>query len=509
MTVPAELASSAAPDVPVTVETRGGRSNPVFLRVRRLPRGLRLDNDVAMPGSEALIVGENLDVPALSLRVGGVPTDVIEARPGSVRFMVPAALPFDEGRTLPVTVQAGSDSAPALMLFLGRLPLVTEVVPKSGQAGDRVTVRGRGFDPQPSGNALTFGNEPALVLAASESELVAIVPNVSAGAGQADVPVSVRARGSASSGARTFAIQRPSASVFTPRFFASPVAEDLSGARVFVSTALGPVMLLSGRDDAPSVAERAVRAAAAINAALSSRSALELRDAPSPAVAVVGRADVVVRATPEDVDGYAPPITPIAAGTRTSPRALAAHWTALLQDLQALCIERQRPVRMVQISPRGKVLLDLYAEAERTAGAGAGVPVRLVDPLPFAIAKGFREMALSVSPQGQTSAAAAITGTWKGTMEEEGQGERPMQLRVQLDGVRLAGAITTRAGALGMEVPVQDLAYDKGVLTFRLAGGATPRVFRATLEGATLAGTIHGASARDPVVGRFRLRYIE
>lgn len=512
ITVPEGVDSGGSPDVPITVETRGGTSNPLFLRVRRLPRGLELETDVALPGAEVAVVGQNLDVKPLIVRVAGIPADVTAADAGSARFRVPTAVPFEEGRSVPVLVQVGTDSLPPLSLLLGRLPLIAEVSPRSGQAGDRVTLRGRGFAPDTAGNVLTFGPEPALLVAASETEIVAIVPHVQAGAGERDLPLLLKARGAASSGGRSFGLLRPSAATFVPRFFAAPVPEDPAGGRVFVSTALGPVLVLSGRDDAPSVVERAARAAAALNAAFGSRVPLELRESPAPAVVARGSSTAVVNATPADVSALTPPVVPAAATARVSPRALAAHWTAVLQDMQALFVERQRPVRVVQTSPRGKVLLDLYAEAERLGGRGAGVPNRLVEPLPLAVARAFREMTLSVPTQGQATAAAAaaaVAGTWRGVVEEDGTGERPMQLRLRMDAGRLSGAITTRAGALGMEIPVHDLSYDKGVLSFRTTSGAAARRYRATLQGATLAGTIHAAEPRDLQVGRFTLRYTE
>jgi hypothetical protein len=337
--------------------------------------------------------------------------------------------------------------------------------------------------------------------------MVAVVPHAAGAGSQVDVALSVTSRGSASAGGRPFTIQKPSAAVFVPHFFAAAVPEDASGERVFVATTLGPVLLLSGAGGAASPAERAARAAAGLNAAFSAKARLELREGGAPALAAQGRPEAIVTATAADVGAYAPPVAPAAA--RVSPRALATYWLAVLQDMQALFVDRQRPVRVVQNSPRGKVLLDLYAEGERVGGVGAGVPTRLVDPLPFAVARGFREMALTVPAGGPVSAAAAVTGLWRGTMEEDGVGTRPMQLRVQMAGVRLSGAITSRSGKVGMEIPVLDLAYDKGVLSFRTTSGAAARRYRATLEGATLAGTIHSADARDAVLGRFTLRYTE
>jgi hypothetical protein len=505
VTVPADLDAGGAADVPVVVETSGGQSNPVFLRVRRLPQGLKLEQDVAVPGDEVVITGQNLDVKPLQVLVAGVPTEVIAADSGRVHVRVPPELPFQEGKAASVTVTVGGHSAPALPLLLGRLPLVTQLAPRSARAGERVTLHGRGFDPAPGGTAVSFGPEPALVLRATETEVEVLVPHVAAAAGEQDLPVVVKARGSASTGSLSFAVMRPSASTFVPHFFAAAVPEDPAGGRAFVSCALGPVLLLSGRDDTSSTAERAARTAAALNAAFSARRPITVRESATPAL--VAGVELIVAATSADAAAYAPPFVP--AGPRPTPRALAQHWAAVLQDMAALFVEKQRPVRVVQNSARGKVLLELYAESERLGGPGAGVPTRLVEPLPGAVARGFREMTLSVPVQGQAVAAAAVTGIWRGTLQEDGVGERPMQLRLRADGTRLAGAVTSRAGAVGMEIPVLDVAYDKGVLTFRTTSGAAARRYRATLEGATLSGTVHAVDAQQPVVGKFTLRYTE
>jgi hypothetical protein len=505
VTVPADLDAGGSADVPVVVETRGGQSNPVFLRVRRLPHGLKLEQDVAVPGDELVITGQNLDVKPLQVLVAGVPSDVIASEAGRLRVRVPPELPFQEGKSAAVTVTVGGHSAPALPLLLGRLPLVSQIAPRSARAGDKVTLHGRGFDPAPGGTAVSFGPEPALVLGATETEVQVLVPHVAAAAGEQDLPVVVKARGSVSTGGISFAVMRPSASTFVPHFFPAAVSEDAAGGRAFVSCALGPVLLLTGRDDAPSTAERAARTAAALNAAFSARQPISVREAATPAL-VAGR-EQIVEVTSADAAGYAPPLVP--AGPRPTPRALAHHWAAVLQDMAALFVEKQRPVRVVQSSARGKVLLELYAESERLGGPGAGVPTRLLEPLPGTVARGFREMTLSVPAQGQAVAAAAVTGTWRGTLQEDGVGERPMQLSLRADGTRLSGAVTSRAGAVGMEIPVLDVAYDKGVLTFRTTSGAAARRYRATLEGATLTGTVHAVDPRQPVVGRFTLRYTE
>jgi hypothetical protein len=94
-------------------------------------------------------------------------------------------------------------------------------------------------------------------------------------------------------------------------------------------------------------------------------------------------------------------------------------------------------------------------------------------------------------------------------MEETGSGERPVKLRLRLEGARLAGSLATQAGALAMEVPLETVTYEKGVLSFVLAGGGSPRLFRGTLQGSTISGTMHRSASDKATIGRFSLRYAE
>ena len=507
VTVPAALAAKEGVEIPVSVETRGGRSNALFLRVRRVPHPSRLEPEVALPGQEVTIVGDNLDGTPLSVQVGGEPAEVRSAQADAVRLVVPS-MPVTEGRTVQVTLKAGAQVGRPLPLLLGRLPLVTELVPPAGQAGEGVLVRGRGFDADPADNVLLFGDAPALVLAASASELKAVAPAATSTGSQTQVPVVVKAHSGTSSGSVQFTLVRPSTSVFVPRFFAAPVSSTTDQA--LVSTLLGPVLLLSDRETSPSVGERAVRVASALNAAFDAAASrpvtLEARDAP-PSVAVAG-GGVLVTVTPDDAAGYGRGPDPAMKGQRTTPRALAGFWAALLQDQLTLFVQHQRPSRVLEISPRGKALVDLYAEAERRVGAAGGVPASLVDPPSPVQARAFREMAMML-PTGPSSAAAAVTGRWEGMMEETGSGERPIKLRLRLDGGRLAGSLGTQAGAVAMEVPLESVAYERGVLSFVLASGGARRFFRGTLQGSTISGSMHRSASDKEAMGRFSLRYAE
>jgi hypothetical protein len=276
---------------------------------------------------------------------------------------------------------------------------------------------------------------------------------------------------------------------------------------VFVSTELGPALLLAGKADAPSTAERAMRTATALNAVVQAAAAapavIEARERPVPGVALAGSPNLLVSATAEDAAAYAR--EPAARGQRATPRALAELWAALLQDHLTLFVERQRPLRLVGLSPRGKVLLDLFSEAERRSGTGAGVSMNLVRPLAPGLARSFREMAL-ILPTGPGSAAAAVAGRGAGTMEETGDAPRRITINIRLDGTRLSGSMTTRSRSVAMDVPLKEVAYEKGRLGFVLESGVAARRWSGTVAGAAFEGTIRDGT-KD--VGRFSLRYAE
>jgi hypothetical protein len=503
VTVPASLAVA---DTTVRVQTRGGRSNALFLKIYRGPRVTSVDPPVALPGSEVVLRGSNLAGPSVEVEVGGLPAAVKESSPTTLRILVPD-LPFLEGRPVPVSVEAAGDSGRPAEIILGRMPLVTAVAPQSGPAGTQVTVRGYGFDPDVRANRMTVGGEPALLVSAVANEIVAIVPAPPTAGTQVQAPIVVQARGGTSSGGVPFVVMSPSEASFRPRYFPAAAADRASEDVVLVSTELGPVLLLSGKADAPSTVERAARAAAAMNAvveAAASRPAtLEVRDGPPTGVALAGTPTLLVAATAEDAAAYSR--EPMARGQRATPRGLAQLWAALLQDHLTLFIQGQRPLRVAELSPRGKVLLDLFSEAERRGSAGAGVPTRLVRPLAPSLARSFREMAL-VLPSGPFTAAAAVAGRWEGTMQEGAAAPRRIAVELRLDGTRLSGSLTTRSGAVAMGVPLKDLRYEKGRLWFVIATAGATHEWTGAVVGASIDGTIREGTRE---AGTFSLRYAE
>jgi hypothetical protein len=500
-------------NVSVSVETKGGRSNALFLKVSASPRITALNPDVAMPGDEVVAQGKNLGAKSLAILVSGQVADVQSAEATSLRFRVPQ-IPASPGQEMKVVVQAAGETSSPAKLYWGRLPLVLEAQPVRGEAGTRVTLTGRGFDPSVSGNAVTFAGAPALVFSASPNEIMVSAPSIPSAATQVEVPVVVQAQGRASNPG-VFTLVRPSRGYFLPRFFPAPVPEHPGSDHAFVATELGPLLLLGARDDSASIADRASKVAAALNAAVDAAAtrpvSLELRDAAAPAVAVAGSPDVLVKALPEDAAAYDAAIDPSSKGRRPQPKALAAFWLALLQDQMALFVSHERPVHTVELTPRGKVLLDIYAEALRRAGSGVGVPEGVVSPLGTGLAKSLREMALSLPAEGQASAAASVEGTWTGTVEESSTGSKGVTLRLATEGGKLVGGLTTRSGKLGAEVPLKDVAYDRGTSTLRfvLVVGGSPRYFSGTLQGDTIAGTIRSSANAKDATGQFSVKYVD
>jgi hypothetical protein len=495
--------------VPVVVQTKGGRSRPVSVTVQATAKVAGLEPDVAQPGQVVLVRGEGFQGQTLSAQVSGVAATSVEATPEGARVTIPA-VPVAEGTKTALTLKVGSAAARSFDLYIGRLPLVVEVSPPRGAVGDRVVLKGRGFRPEPLANGVTFAGQAALVLSASATELAVIAPPPPQGEVAPELPIVVTVAGRASTGAAAFVLMRGPTSGFVPRFFAAPVTEYPGEPLAFVATELGPVLVLGGAGDAPSTAERAVKVSAALNAlvggAASKPPAFELRERPQPAVGVVGEVTPFLVPTPEDADAYSRNWeTGRGAGRRVAPAAVARHWAALLQDYFGLFLYRQRPLKMAALSPRGKVLTEIYAEANRRSPGGTVVPSSLVVPTPAGMAAGLRQMALVVSAEAGR-AAVAVEGRWDGTMEAPDFGARRFELQLRSEGGRLGGTLTTWRGKIEVRAPVRDVGFDRGNVRFTVDQQGTAYHFKGTLEGNTVTGTIERAG-KSPA--KFTLQFVE
>ena len=503
-TVPADLANLPPGDIRVVVEVGGRSSNALFMSLARYPRITAVEPEVALPGSVVSITGKHLDAATVAVRIGGFPAEVIGGDGDVLRVKVPE-MPVIEGRTVPVEVSLGRDTAAPGTVVLGHLPLVTGIAPRSGEVGSTVAITGYGFLSRGAGIRVTFGPLEALVLAASDHEIKTSVPALGLIASRTALPIVV-ASGGGRSAPEEFAAVRPSGDVFRPRFAAMPAAGGDPERQAVVGTELGPLLVLSGPADAPSTAERAARVAALLNfvmqGAASAPVVIEAQESPAPRVIASGA--TIVTVTAEDAEGVLRGAGGVP-GTRISAPALARYWAALLHDYIGLFGQRLRPTRAIEITPRARVLLDVYSGAERRGGSD-GVSTGVVAAMGPEQLEAFRRLAYSGPGEGHGVRGLSLAGAWEGTVEDGGP-PRAIRLMVRIEGNRLAGAMTSTAGGIEMGIPLHDLSYDKGMVRFSAVLGGAPRQFRGALEGAALTGTVHGTGAAP--TGRFTFRHVE
>jgi hypothetical protein len=419
-------------------------------------------------------------------------------------------VPLPEGSPTQLVLTAGGAPPKTFDIYIGRLPLVISVEPKRGSLGERVVLTGRGFMPDPLANAVTFAGQAALVLQASATSLTVVAPAPPPDEVQPELAVVVTAGGRASTGSAFFGMIRTSSSGFLPRFFGAPVTEFPGSGYTFVSSELGPLLLLGGPGESGSAAERAVALAEALNALVANASArppaFELRERPQPGVGVVGDVRTFLVPTPADAEAYSKNWeTGRGAGRRVTPAAVARHWAALLQDYFGLFLYRQRPLRLAAISPRGKVFTEIYGEASRRASGGTNVPTSIVLPTPQSMASGLRLAALVVS--GETSrVAVAVEGRWDGSMEDPDLGKRLFVVQMRQEGGRLAGTLTTWRGSIELRSPLREIGFERGQVSFTVDLQGTAYRFRGTLENNTVTGTIErSGKAAVP----FTLQFVE
>ena len=321
----------------------------------------------------------------------------------------------------------------------------------------------------------------------------------------------VTVAGRASSGTAIYTLQRGATSGFVPRFFAAPVTEFPGAGLVFVSTELGPVLLLGGPADAPTTADRAVKVAAALNALVSAAAskppAFELRERPQPSVGVVGEVSPFLVPTPEDAAAYSRDWEKgRGAGRRLSPAAVARHWAALLQDYFGLFLYRQRPLKMVAVSPaRQGADGDLRRGQPPLAGRRRGA---LEPGAPDARGHGGEPAPDGARRVGRGRAGPRSRSRVAGTAPSRTPTRAPrgFELQLRTEGGRLAGTLTTWRGGVELKAPVRDIGFDRGSVRFTADQQGTAYRFKGTLEGNTVTGTIERAG-KPPA--SFTLRFVE
>jgi hypothetical protein len=156
------------------------------------------------------------------------------------------------------------------------------------------------------------------------------------------------------------------------------------------------------------------------------------------------------------------------------------------------------------MTPRARVLMDLYSDAARRGGS-SGVASRLVADMPAARADALQQLAFGAPPAGGRS-GIALAGIWEGQgTTEEGAPVRSIRVVIRAGDGALSGTLTSTTGSVAAGIPLQDLGYDKNVVRFTISLGGVSRRFEGALDGATLAGSVNGG----PAPGRFTLRHVE
>ncbi|HEX7140648.1 MAG TPA: IPT/TIG domain-containing protein [Vicinamibacterales bacterium] len=146
-------------------------------------------------GTSVTITGTNFTTSSdTSVRIGGAPaTQVTVTSSTTLTARVPASAPG--AADVVVTTFAGSATLSGAFTYFAP-PVIASFSPSSGGPGTAVTISGQNFDPDPTGDHVTFGALPATVLSATATQIVASVP-----VGAANGPITIAtAGGSATSG---------------------------------------------------------------------------------------------------------------------------------------------------------------------------------------------------------------------------------------------------------------------------------------------------------------------
>lgn len=162
-------------EVVVDVRGAGRAASPSPFRVQPVPEIRGVAPAEAVAGRNVTIRGRYFgnDADAVSVRIGGRPAEVQQARGNELTVEVP-----DGAATGPVEVSVhgvGPARSEAPFVVLDDLRL-TSVEPTSGPPGTVVVVRGAGFSPTPRNVRVTMSGEPLPVVASARDEVRVRVP---------------------------------------------------------------------------------------------------------------------------------------------------------------------------------------------------------------------------------------------------------------------------------------------------------------------------------------------
>jgi hypothetical protein len=463
--IPESLSASGSQTLPLKVVSKNASSTPSLLKITVAPKVVTIAPQMALPGDEITISGKWLTNAKAKpiVAVAGAEAEVLEASPESVRFKMPQVTAASDGQKVAVKVALGSDVGKEVSMRYGRLPFVETISPAKVFPGDVLTVTGLGLALPDI--TLKVSGRGAAILSRTETELKASVPGLrlSENAGRRDVVLQTKEKATPP---LPIEIERESANIYSPRFF----AESLDNGRAAVSTELGPVMVLG--NDPPS-AVRAHETAAKLNAL-----AAKARNTRTEFAAIDAT-----------ISGPSGPIITLAPTDGSSNlRAIAPLWAAVLTDMFDLFFQSRRPGRTVELSPDGRVFVDIHTAARRH-GAGQGISPSLLFPPEPAWARSLAVLATSPS-MGAGQANVLLDGFWSGMIEAPGAVPRKIEISLTVTPAGVMGRKTSRQGGLSSDVTLEGVRYSKRELRFSFSDGGDSVNFAGAVDGDEINGTL-------------------
>ncbi len=469
ISIPESLGSEGSQTLSLKVTLPDKSSTSRLLRLAVVPKITSISPRVARPGDDVVLAGRWLSNAKMksAVTVAGADAEIIEASPTLIRFKIPQ-ITAAEGQKLPVRVAAGPEVSKESWLIDGHLPFIESVSPERVLPGEVVTIAGLGLSG--ADLAVRVGTRAAVVLAATDAELRISTPGgrIADGAGARELVVEVAQKISSS---KKLDVRRDSEAFYSPRFF----ADSLAGGRVAVSCELGPVMVLG--DDAASH-QRAHDAAQRLNALSAQGRASRM---------VFASNDATITAT-----GAAPgaPVLVVVAGDGgAAPRSLASVWAAQLTDMFDLFLQGRRPGRTVELSPDGRVFVDIFSAARRRS-ADAGVPQGMLSSLDPAWQRSLLTLA-STPTLGAAQASYVVDGYWSGAIEVKGAAQpRKVEISLTATDNGVVGQRTSRQGRLSTDVTLQGLSYAHRELRFSFIDAGEALNYVGRLDGDTIDGLV-------------------
>jgi hypothetical protein len=498
--------------VPVLVSVSGRESKPVEISVFQAPRIHGIAPTVALPGEEVTLAGSDWGS-GVTVRFGGQDAQILEVSPTSIRVRVPA-MDAPDGTRLPVVVTMGGDPSNELPFFVGRLPLLLSVEPRTVRPGDPLVIKGMGFAPQPSANDLRVGGTRAVVVKATESEILALMPRTP---GEGQNAVELRVPSSDRAGQSTLTVapyEGPIDFHFVVEHLAAVGVNDPENGHdhVVLSTGLGPAFLISAAEGV-SAAERGAEAQRRLNeAAVALKAALttdlEVRGLDSqPSIGIVGKQEPLLVVTADDAAAYDEDwARGKGKGEDVSAARLAIWWGAVARDLVLLLVRGDKPRHAAALAPEGRALGTLSDVARRSGQFG--VPREVWASAPVPLRQALRGMAFRV-PAGVKAPSEAATaappvqsltvdGIWTGS-EKEGSATRYMT--VTFSG---GGGTFTYERALSVTIPLVSVEQpSRRQLRFGFRSGIHLRQYEGTWDGQKLRGMVKGEDGAE--IGTFEI----